>query len=209
MHFGDGGKRAYWGGFFKAIVNMTKDGRAIFIDGSLGGVKGLVSNRYGISNHSAQSRMVAGKEKGRAKAKAIVSLLKETETIKVVTHSMGSAFAKGFITALIKYGEENGIDIVSRIEYELDLAPFQPYDQKAVDGVKTIFVQHYNDGIAGIGDIEGADIGKRLHRYRFSTGLEELRIELEEHSIESFVMDIEEIKLLINDMNKKPDGKER
>lgn len=95
------------------------------------------------------------------------------------------------------------------LEKKLDLAPFQPYDQKAVDGVKTIFVQHYNDGIAGIGDIEGADIGKRLHRYRFSTGLEELRIEFEEHSIESFVMDIEEIKLLINDMDKKPDGKER
>lgn len=59
------------------------------------------------------------------------------ESIKIVAHSMGGAYAKGYIAALIKYVNEhpeqcNGLKIT-----EYDFAIYQPGQQKVIPGVTT------------------------------------------------------------------------
>ena len=68
---------------------------------------------------------------------------------------MGAAYAKGFAEALQQYCKDNGIEY-PQIEYEIDLAPYEPDDQKAVDGIKTIQVSHDDDLVAGFNRIDGA-----------------------------------------------------
>ncbi len=79
-----------------------------------------------------------------------------TETIKIITHSMGAAFGKGFVTALTEYMKGNDISM-DAISFEADFAPFQPLFQKAVDGVKTYQFSKFIDPIAGILPISGAE----------------------------------------------------
>ncbi|MDE6753512.1 MAG: hypothetical protein K2J82_02755 [Muribaculaceae bacterium] len=199
MHFGDGGRSDYWGSFFNAFVKAIGDRRALFFDGAVGGINGIFSNRRGISNHTAHGRYLAGKERGRKVAKSILGILKDNETIKFVSHSMGGAYTKGFIEEIINYGNRNGVDVLSLIEWEIDLAPFQPGDQRAVNGVTTLSVQHYEDGVAGIGDMPNSYV-LRLHKGRFRLGSKEWSIMFKEHSIESFTEDIDAILNELSDI---------
>ena len=86
------------------------------------------------------------------------------ETIKILTHSMGAAYAKGYIQALKEYFVENNIPLNS-IAFEMDFAPFQPTKQTAVEGVATYQVTNTNDMIANnrllgspSGSIKGATV---------------------------------------------------
>ena len=199
MHFGDGGRSDYWGSFFNAFIKAVGDRRVLFFDGAVGGINGIFSNRRGISNHTAHGRYLAGKERGRKVAKSILGILKDNETIKFVSHSMGGAYTKGFIEEIINYGNRNGVDVLSLIEWEIDLAPFQPGDQRAVNGVTTLSVQHYEDGVAGIGDMPNSYV-LRLHKGRFRLGSKEWSIMFKEHSIESFTEDIDAILNELSDI---------
>jgi|GEM_PF-4819166 len=60
---------------------------------------------------------------GYSQAAEIYANLKDGETIKLATHSMGGAYGKGFEKGLKKYAKENKLD--ARIERVLDLATFQ------------------------------------------------------------------------------------
>lgn len=59
---------------------------------------------------------------------------------------MGGAYGKGFVQSLVDYANKN--DIEHNIEFELDIAPYQPTEQKAVNGVPTYQVSHTNDPVA-------------------------------------------------------------
>lgn len=99
-----------------------------------------------------------GRKKGRQQASYLLSKLSEGEKIKVVTHSMGAAYGKGFIEGFIEYAQ-NIMEIANAsnlFEFELDLAPFQPAQQNAVKDVKTYVVQHKYDLTAGTKDLPGA-----------------------------------------------------
>ena len=113
-----------------------------------------------------------------ADAKAAV----EKETIKVVAHSMGPAYAKGFISGLQSYAQDAGLK--HKIEMEIDLAPFQPHLQKANSDVPTTTISHWRDGIAGPSFMWGAK--------NYRTGFWKISLlPTTEHSISSFNEEIQ------------------
>jgi len=91
---------AYWGtlGFVDAAQDYFNDFSGnVFLDGSEG--------QLGLSK--ASDRRVIGHAAGvaiAAQIKATLAALGEKETIKILTHSMGAAYAEGFIDALIEEG---------------------------------------------------------------------------------------------------------
>ena len=193
MHVGDGGSSAYWNGVDKVVMNYTNDNHVKYIDGSMGGAKqtvGTFALLGGIlSNTSAPARESAGFGNGALKAEEIYASLKEGESIRFVTHSMGAAYAKGFIL-----GMESvlGGEIKNRIEYEVDIAPFQVLEQFAVPGVETGTLQHKDDKIAWHIDMPGARLRIKNDEH---TGFFDLTTA---HGIASF---LDEIKLFLDALN--------
>lgn len=141
-------------------MNHFKDFKVNYYDGSLGGLYG------GIANLIASYRYDHGYLRGFVEAKIILNNLNRNqngniiESIKIVSHSMGSAYAKGFAQALIDYvaiicrNNPNSLDGLSISEY--DFAPFEPEWQESVNGVDTYQYSHTNDWIAGSNPIRGA-----------------------------------------------------
>lgn len=148
MHGGSGGTSSYWDGFDKAFLQeIGETSKPIYIDGSCGGWKSIF--KFEESNLSSQNRYDYGYGLGEKMALSIIKGLKPDETIKIITHSMGASTAKGFINGFRASAIEHHLDVDKLIEYELDLAPFQPTQQQPCDGVTTRVVQHRWDGIAG------------------------------------------------------------
>lgn len=142
----------YRKGLYEKMMYEFGDKHALYIDGSSGGLFFI------LHNFSAKNRADDGFKYGLEHAKTIIDMAqKNNESIKVITHSMGGAFGKGFIDGICLYGKLNGIDVKNLIAFELDLAPFQPAEQHVVDNVKTIVISHKYDGIAGCSPIPKAD----------------------------------------------------
>jgi uncharacterized protein RhaS with RHS repeats len=155
MHFENGGTRDYWdkngGGFATAVMNHLQDWNDDYIDGSHGGKRSFPWN------NSTTDRMDVGFKKGESYARTFRILYKNEdgsfkESIKIITHSMGAAYAKGFIKGLIAGGIP--IDLV---EFEADFAPYQPKKQEAIEGVKTYQFSHSKDWVAGNDKMNGAE----------------------------------------------------
>ena len=196
MPTGDGGKSKYWEGLDKKIMDMLNDHKPIYYDGSGGGVintfAGLAYLTTGLllSNLNTQSRIAAGRIRGYMDAENVFNNLSEGESIKIFTHSMGAAYSKGYIKGLQKYAKRHGIDMTNLISYEVDLAPYQPYFQKAVDGVTTIVIAHKYDVVAGSKKMEDAENYVEHENVTNPNGLHE-------HSISSFT-----VKDIFNILNK-------
>jgi RHS repeat-associated protein len=188
MHGGSGGKSEYWKGLDTQVMNRIKDWNADYIDGSHGGTSSLPWNL------SANERKDVGYESGKDYASYYLFAYKNDdgsfkETIKVITHSMGAAYAKGFIKGLIDAGVP-----INEIEFEADFAPFQPTKQKAVNGVRTYQFSHKNDDVAN-NKLLGSPSGKieGVSNSDYSNADNENKV----HAIETF----------INEVNKLPVGK--
>jgi len=151
MHAGDGGQAKYWGGYDSRAMNQLKDYSARYVDGALGGIantkdhaiKGLMPvSDIGIygglggmlgsairiltsSNVSYKIRIEAGKNQGFKDAESIVNNLTDGESIKLVTHSMGTAFARGYVQGIQKYLNKNNLASKVKIDFELDVNAFQ------------------------------------------------------------------------------------
>ena len=143
----------------KEIMSQFGDNNARYYDGALGGWAGINS-----ANPVAPfNRYIKGYIQGKTDAAAIIAGLQKnadgkiTETIKIVSHSMGGIYSKGFVSALQKYIKENKLDV--KIEIEVDFAPFQSTDalNKAEEGVSTYQASHSDDGVAGNGKATGSD----------------------------------------------------
>ena len=184
QHGGSGGSRAYWNGLDARIMNWVGDHKPMYVDGAMGGWKNTLLDGYN-NNLLSRNRYASGYAKGRASAGDILSSLSGDESIKVITHSMGGAFGKGYIQGIIDYADFNGLDISDLIEFEIDLAPYQPTEQIAVPGVYTKNIQHYYDGIAGTQKMSGA----KQHITRKDAVINEKSpvFMLLEHSVDSFV----------------------
>jgi RHS repeat-associated protein len=152
MHGGDGGKPDYWRAppsfsnegisirafdylvmkHFNDFHRTTYDHQ--YLDGSIGGMGitllGLEYPEISDGNMTAESRYDAGKEKGEEDAAFIINSLHRTgnvidESLKIVSHSMGGAYAKGYIRAIVQYAMDhpeltNGLKIS-----EFDFDPFE------------------------------------------------------------------------------------
>ena len=111
--YGDnsGGNKSYWNGLDEIIKNHIGDQHVRYYDGSSGGIYrltldifmlsgfGILGKAAAITNTSlfVSNRRRLGKTMGYSHAEDIFNSLREDESIKVVTHSMGAAYAKGFI----------------------------------------------------------------------------------------------------------------
>jgi len=155
MHTGTGGSLKYWGyDLYHAIGEQLNDHSALFKDGSVGGWLNIANNK------SAAYRMSKGQEEGELDAAGIINMISDNDgnikqTIKIITHSMGAAYAKGYVKALLQYMREHNIS-TDLLEFEADFAPYQPDQQKAVDGVDTYQFSHSKDPVAGNKKMEGA-----------------------------------------------------
>lgn len=139
-------------------MNHFSDYNSLYYDGSIGGITGIPANIV-MKNRFDAGYIVGSKEAGDIIAK----LTRDNngniiETIKIVTHSMGGAYGKGLVSALMEYIHQhpeltNGISIA-----EYDFAPFQSAFQKAVNGVDTYQYSHTFDRVAGNEPIEGAEM---------------------------------------------------
>ena len=183
MHISSGGKSDYWNGVDNTIKEQLKDYSARYYDGSCGGALNTITTGYFANNINPNKRMASGYLAGLRDAKDIYNNLKEGETIKIATHSMGAAFGKGFILGLQSYAKNNGFD--HRVEMELDLAPFQSLAQCGNSNVETtITISHWKDVIAGPSFMLNAT-NYRTRLWNFSIS------PTAEHSINSFQDEIE------------------
>ena len=177
-------------------MSMLNDNKSIYYDGSGGGVFNTLLTGVVTGNLNPYRRMAYGSTKGYSAAAEIISNLGDGETIKFITHSMGAAYCKGFISGMQKYASEKGINLSDKIDFELDLAPFQPEHQKANSSVKTMTISHYGDIIAGHNPIEGA-------KNNTTKCSPENSVLLKERSISSFTHD--EINRVLQKDNKSTD----
>ena len=185
-HMGDGGSSAYWNGVDKQFTDYEKDYKEpIYLDGSIGGSDQTfltaLQHITVLSNLHTYTRVMQGYDDGVKKAQSIYDSLEEGEQIRFVTHSMGAVYTKGFIKGMVSV---LGSDIKDRIEYEVDIAPFQASEQSAVPGVFTGTMQHEDDKIAGSGKMEGIIYGTNPNKHTTWYNL------LTAHSISSFLNEI-------------------
>ena len=177
MHNGSGGSSEYWGGMDTFLLQEIRDNKVIYYDGACGGFN---NTKQGIrctttpsapvvwfdsseTNLSVDYRINEGMKKGYGEASTIMKCLSNDETIKFVSHSMGAAYTKGFIKGMQNYIDKynsshpkSTVDLSNIIEFELDLAPFQPQNQRAAKGIRTLVIQHEYDAVAGFGDMPGS-----------------------------------------------------
>ena len=193
--------------FDQEVMAQLKDNHTPrYYDGSLGGWQPMAG---GIAS-SAAGRMLIGYLQGKIDAKSIIDNLERdknnniVETIKVVTHSMGGAYGKGFVAALKEYIKTLPVAMQKQIKITLvaDFDPFQAGDIMADPDIKTEQYEHKNFwNIFGMGwlaneEEQGLD-KKNIHT---NTGTST------DHSIFSFFNDISSLaegKYVWDEVNSK------
>jgi RHS repeat-associated protein len=169
QHTGQGGQAIYWGGYDKRAMDRIGDHSARYVDGALGGFKNTfaptpinspspfpaidyIIKRFTSTNLNKKVRITAGEAQGMRDAESIISNLSEGETIKIVAHSMGNAFSRGYVNGIIKYAKEHGLEnkIKGKFQYELDVSPFQGAGLPANPNVQTTETQ--------VGGLDGGSI---------------------------------------------------
>ncbi len=181
--------------FDVAVMNQLNDHHAIYRDGALGGVASL----GGLINPVVSTdRYNAGFRVGRSEASMIIASLARdksnniTETIKIITHSMGGVYGSGYLAGLKEYIRTLPKELQMQIKITLvaDFDPFQANDITADPDVTTMQFIHKNKwnvfGMGGLANQEekGLDPKKDI---RTNTGTST------DHSIFSFLNDISQL----------------
>ena len=165
FHKGDEGATArYWNGFDTAVMNHFNDYKFLYRDGSLGGAINNILNITSInsSNINPFIRGLKGFVQGSLDAENIFKNLSReesgeiNESIRLVSHSMGGAYAKGYAQALVNYIAQNPQSTSGASITEYDFAPYQPSFQYAVPGVDTYQYSHLLDPVAKYTPVWGA-----------------------------------------------------
>ena len=146
--------------------------------------------RHGGVDTDSKSRMQLGALQAIIDAPEIVkSITNETggitESIKVISHSMGGSFAKGYVTALLNYFKNNNLTN-ALVTLEADFDPFQANTLSVIDNV---FTQQFTHNRLFEGDYWYL-ANKR------QDGLKHYYNDIEQgsHSITSFLNDISKLK---------------
>lgn len=94
--------------FDKEVMDHLDDHHAMYKDGSNGGVGGLFTN----NNLNPYQRTHDGEVQGEKDAAFIIaSLARDTggniiESLKIISHSMGGAYAKSYVKAILDYAKK-------------------------------------------------------------------------------------------------------
>lgn len=103
------------------------------------------------SNVNQQVREADGYAQGLIDAKGIIENLSEGETIKIVTHSLGSAWARGYIRALQEY--KNGMRPGGRIAFILDVNAFGGDEIQSPKNIPLFNITGGDDGKSVFGSL--------------------------------------------------------
>ncbi len=135
-----------------------------YYDGSVGGWHPIANSTV---NGSAQGRIDEGYKQGKLDAKTIIDNLERDkssgniiETIKIVTHSMGGAYGKGFVAALKEYIKTLPVEQQKQIKISLvaDFDPYQAGDITADPDINTTQYKHEGGkNILGMGWLANED----------------------------------------------------
>jgi len=185
MHGGSGGRPKYWEGQDEIAINYYNDHNNIYLDGSIGGTGGFPGNM------SPRLRKSVGRIDGRVNSSMIFSSLAPGEKIRVITHSMGGAYSRGFMESLMKYARETLKWSDERIDdtfvYELDIAMFNSGSRGVKSNMKNTFqAGHDSDGIAGNEDM-WVGPGTTVRRLNTKVTLNDGK-NIQDHSITAFDM---------------------
>jgi RHS repeat-associated protein len=155
QNLSSGGSYKYWKGFDQAVQKHFNDGSTPrYYDGAIGGwantlenSNNLLSSLISSDNMNPNDRIKEGHKQGVKDARDIIISLHRTggvidESLKIVSHSMGGAYAKGFVKAIIEYAKthpeiSNGLKIS-----EFDFDPYQAGSLGAEDFVHTQQMTH-------------------------------------------------------------------
>ncbi|MDP2188134.1 MAG: RHS repeat-associated core domain-containing protein [Sphingobacteriaceae bacterium] len=197
QHAGSGGTAAYWGGYDHKVMKAIGDHSARYVDGALGGwtntgrnaasgafagsKMGWIGSVAGAalvvgnnSNINMKVRMTAGEVQGMKDAADIIANLNEGETIKIVTHSMGTAFARGYTQGILNYAKQHGLQDKVKFEYELDVNSFQGGDLPKDKNVK--LTQNKTGGLDGGNSVSEALQGNSVPTVAKIPGAEDLSL---------------------------------
>ncbi|WP_262512156.1 RHS repeat-associated core domain-containing protein [Dyadobacter jejuensis] len=140
----------YWEGFDQGVMTHFNDGKAQYYDGSIGGWASTFGGGVftGMGNNiSASNRYRAGKEKGYEDAAGLIADLARddkgniTETIKIITHSMGGVYGSGFIGGLKKFLKENP-ELNKQVKISL-IAHFDPFQGGSIIADPNVFTMQF------------------------------------------------------------------
>jgi RHS repeat-associated protein len=151
--------------FDLAVMNKFNDRKIIsnnlqYIDGSLGGDDAYPLNMY------VGAREKMGYAYASVHVEEIINSLEHTggvitETLKIVTHSMGGAYGKGFVRAIVEWAKKNPEKAKGLNISVYDFAPFQENELKAEDGVTTYQFDNSGDFVVGYGLFGGSLFNKQ------------------------------------------------
>jgi RHS repeat-associated protein len=142
--------------FAGAVMDQLGDHNARYYDGANAGWHPLRED----ASSTALGRYYHGMRKGLEDAKEIIAKLAKdkdgniVESIKIITHSMGGAFGKGFVVGLKQYIRTlpEGLQKQILISLVADFDPHQAGDLKADPDIKTMqFIHAENGNITGMG----------------------------------------------------------
>lgn len=163
-HFGDGGCRSYWQkshlekvnfvdqmrnvidkDFAGEVMDHFNDHKSIYRDGAIGGFNWAMDpNGRNCFGHLMGMYDVKSIIKSLARDKNGVII----ESIKIIAHSMGGAYAKGYIRAIVNYAKNHPEECEGLQITEFDFASFQPGAQQAIDGVPLFQFSNNHDKVA-------------------------------------------------------------
>ncbi|WP_443946614.1 hypothetical protein ACJVDH_05780 [Pedobacter sp. AW1-32] len=132
-------------------MTQLRDNKSIYRDGAMGGWFGLASDNP-IGVNTASGRVMDGFGQGKRDAATIVANLAKDkqgniiETIKIITHSMGGAYGKGYVEALKEYIGSLPKELQTQLKITLvaDFDPFQAGSLEADPDIKTMQFLHKN-----------------------------------------------------------------
>jgi RHS repeat-associated protein len=158
-----GGSRAYWReirdervyAWDKLVMDRIRDHKARYYDGA-GGPGNTIAAKERQFN--PLQRFTDGFALGQSQASAIIMNLESGESIKIVSHSMGAMFGRGFM-----FGVLSELDNVNRVraaigakpieriglfEMEIAVSPLHGDEMKQVNGMITFTMFHDDDDLS-------------------------------------------------------------
>ncbi|WP_407518020.1 hypothetical protein [Elizabethkingia anophelis] len=184
--------------FDKTVMNQLGDYRAKYVDGAMGGWINTFFATENV-NTSVTNRINSGFTQGRKDAAEIIKNLARDEatgtiieTIKIITHSMGGAYGKGYVKALKEYISTLPKEQQKQIKITLvaDFDPFQAGSLNIDPNIKTQqFIHKDNGNIKGMGWLANEqEQGISNNNTYINTGSST------DHSIFTFFNDISNLK---------------
>jgi hypothetical protein len=116
-----------------------------------------------------------------------------TETIKIITHSMGSAFGKGFVDAILKEAKKRG---VKGVPISL-VADFDPFQAGSLSANSSVFTQEFSQRSGFFENVLGKKFsGSQWLANGSQVGADEKYVDRIEssHALDTFIKNISQLK---------------